>query len=236
MQTSLRTIIIGALCLFINGCVVPVSTQSSSPEQQAYNQMDIELSVIGVKTKACLDNAWAKAPSLKDKLRSKNSIVADDDYIQNKEKNAFSKIIAEEGECRGNSFRQIAGSTAPYVRSFAAISSDATTLRKEVYDKYLNGQITTNQARSSLNNISDMLTTQWDTQYKIVVSELNQKQAQRQQNQTIMLQAINQGFQDHNQRQQDYQEAYNKQQQINKPVHTQCRWNAGVMDCTSYQY
>lgn len=107
-------------------------------------------------------------------------------------------------------------------------------LKSEVYKKYLEGKITGGQAAVSLDNISDSLQAKADNHNQTIISQLNQHHFQEQQAQAVMWQAIGAGFQDYSNQQQQYQNTYNQQQQMNKTVYTQCRWNGGVMDCTSF--
>lgn len=226
--------------LFIAPIILILSSCMTTSAQQTYNSAEATLSNIGAEIKTCNNAVWNSAPELEsilfvDKSSDPRKAKNNKAFIKNVDKKTMSQLMEKSKQCRERGYAKIQSHPDYYVRSFAAISQESIDLRHDVYKKYLNSEITGGAAASSLENIHQYLVTKWKGQQQQVASQLNEQHFQEKQAQAAMLQSIGAGFQDYSDQQQQYQNTYN-QQQINKPVHTQCRWNAGVMDCTSYQY
>lgn len=219
--------------IFLSGCVTTAA-------QQTYNSAETTLSNIGAEIKSCTNSVWNSEPKLKNALSVENSkdpqkTKNNKSYISQSDKKSMTALIDKMNQCRERGQEKIENSSDYYVRSFAPISQESIDLRNEVFERYLKSEITAGAAASSLENIHQYLIRRWEDQQQRVANQLNQQHFQQQQAQAAAWQAIGASFQNYSRQQQQYQNSYN-QQQISKPLHTQCRWDAGVMNCTSYQY
>lgn len=231
-MTFLRTTLIGITALSLTGCMATAA-------QRTYNSYGETLSRYAATRAACFQEAESSNPAFKAVFEKNESGFTDKakknkSYISKSDKKDFGNVISELEKCREHHLNQIRTSSDPYVRSFANLVIEDKDLKSEVYKKYLEGKITGGQAATSLDNISVSLQAKADGHNQAIISQLNQQHFQEQQTQAAMWQAIGAGFQDYSNQQQQYQNTYNQQQQMNKTVYTQCRWNAGVMDCTSF--
>lgn len=202
--------------------------------------METTLSNIGAEIETCNNAAWDAQPRLKkilfvSKSDNPQKAKSNPDYIRKSDKQAMSELIETSKNCRERGQEKINNNPDYYVRSFAPIAQESTDLRNDIYTKYLNGKITGGEASSSLENVIQYLVKKWEDHQRTIVNQLDQQHFQQLQSEAAMWQAMGSTFQNYNQQQQAYQNSYN-QQQANKPVHTQCRWDAGVMNCSSYQY
>jgi len=214
-----------------------LSACMTTSAQQTYNSAEARLSNIGAEIKTCNNAVWNSAPELEsilfaDKSSNPRQVKNNKAFIKNADKKTMSELMEKSKQCRERGYTKIQSHPDYYVRSFAPISQESIALRHDVYKKYLNGEITGGAAASSLENIHQYLVARWRGQQEQVANQLNEQHFREKHAQATMLQSIGASFQNYSdQNQQDYQ-----QQRTNKPVHTQCRWNAGVMDCTSYKY
>lgn len=227
----LKFLLIGVVSASLAGCVTTAA-------QQTYNSAETTLSNIGAEIKSCTNSAWNSEPKLENILSIENSkdpqkTRSNKSYISPSDKEAMTALVGKMNQCRERGQEKIENSPDYYVRSFAAISQESIDLRNDVFQRYLNGEITGGAAASSLKNIHQHLIRRWEDQQQRVANQLNQQHFQQQQAQAAAWQAIGAGFQNYSYQQQQYQNTYN-QQQMKMPIRTECRWNAGVMNCTSY--
>jgi hypothetical protein len=227
-MTFLRAPLIGIAALSLAAC-------TTTSAQQTYNSGEQTLSNIGAEMKSCTSVVWSSAPELKNVLSLENSqnpqkVRNNKSYIKQEDKNPMSSLADKMSQCRERGQEKIESSPDYYVRSFAPISQESIDLRNDVFQRYLKGEITGGAAASSLENVHKYLIRRWEDQQQKMVGQLNQQHFQEKQAQAAMLQAIGSGFQDYSNQQQQYY----RQQQANRPVHTQCQWVGGVMSCTSY--
>lgn len=228
----LKTTLVGFIALSLSACMTTA--------QRTYNGYGEKLSQYASTRRACFKEAEGSNPAFEAVFAKNGADFTDGakknkSYISKSNKKDFENVVAELEKCREHHLNQVKTSNDPYVRSFTNIVIEDKDLKGEVYRKYIEGKITGGQAVTSLDNISNSLQAKADSHNQVLINQLNQQHFQEKQAQAAMLQSIGAGFQDYSSQQQQYQHTYN-QQQVNKPVHTQCRWNAGVMDCASYQY
>ncbi|OFW88504.1 MAG: hypothetical protein A3J37_07400 [Alphaproteobacteria bacterium RIFCSPHIGHO2_12_FULL_45_9] len=202
--------------------------------------MEATLSNIGAEIETCNNAVWDTQPRLKkilfvSKSDNPTKTKANPDYIRMSDKQVMSQLIETSRNCRDRGQEKIKNNPDYYVRSFAPIAQESTDLRNNIYTKYLHEKITGGEAASSLENVIQYLVKKWEDHQRAIISQLDQQHFQQLQSEAAMWQAMGSTFQNYNQQQQAYQNSYN-QQQVNKPIHTQCRWDADVMNCSSYQY
>jgi hypothetical protein len=224
----LRTPLIGITVLSLAAC-------TTTSAQQTYNSGEQTLSNIGAEMKSCTSAAWNFAPELKNILSLEDSqnpqkVRNNKSYIRQDHKKSMSSLADKMNQCREHGQEKIENSPDYYVRSFAPISQESIDLRNDIFQRYLSGKIPSGAAASSLENVHKYLIARWEDQQQKMVGQLNQQHFQEKQAQAAMWQAIGAEFENHNNRQQQY----NQRQQVNKPVHTQCHWNGGIMVCSSY--
>lgn len=227
-MTFLRTTLIGITALSLMGCMATAA-------QRTYNSYGETLSRYAATRAACIKEAQSSTPAFEAIFENNESGFTDrakknKSYILKSDKKDFGNVIGELGKCREHHFNQVRTSSDAYVRSFANFVLEEKDLKNEVYKKYLEGKITSGQAATSLDNISVSLQAKADSHNQDIINQLNQHHFQEKQAQAAMWQAIGAGFQDYSNQQQQY----HQQQQANRPVHTQCQWIGGVMNCTSY--
>ena len=225
------------LCVLVAVAVTGCMTTSA---QRTYNSMDTTLSNIGAEMKACVTSVWSAEPELENTLSIKTaenpSIVRNNkSFIKKADEKAVTALMNDMKQCRERGHGKIQNHPDDLVRSFAPISESSIQLRHDVFQKYLNGEISAGSAASSLENVRLHLIEQWTDHEQKIIAQLNQLHFQEKDAQAAMLQSIGAGFQDYSHQQHQSRNTHN-QSQVNRPVHTQCRWNAGVMDCTSYKY
>ena len=202
--------------------------------------MDYAIGQINASAQKCIDDATKETPAYEAVFETNGDdfterALSSKKYVQKSEKKSLQAAFDKISECRNNKISQIQNSNNEFVRSFTYIVMDEKALKNDVYKNYINGKITGGQAATSIDNIGKALQAKSDYQYQIGVDALNRQHFQQLQAEAAMWQAMGSTFQNYNHQQQAYQNSYN-QQQVNKPVHTQCRWDSGVMNCSSYQY
>lgn len=244
MNKYVKISISGLLCFLMTACASISNTPTAA--QKTYNSMDMELGRImdsaGNCTKAAwnLDNDWKNLEKYKrifdaTEKSIPSDIANDKSYIVKADKKSFEQVLGKQKVCYQNLQNSIYSSNSPYVRSFAPNVNELAQFNIDIKTKFLKREINTHQAAESYKNAYAYLDRGWQANFQNNVNQLDQQHFQQLQAEAAMWQTMGSTFQNYNQQQQAYQNSYN-QQQVNKPVHTQCRWDAGVMNCSSYQY
>ena len=216
---------------FLTGCMTTTA-------QNTYNQFDSAIVNAGDAYDVCADKLWSTAPHLKkvfliDSKTISQSVKSDKSYIKSADKKALKKIIEGNDTCTSQLVNRLNSYPLYHVNKFGPLVAEGWELNREIRQNFLNGKITVAQAAESSLNVFKYRDVIWRQTHQNVVNTLNQSHFQEKQAQAAMWQAMGAGFNDYDQQQQS---AYNQQQPVNKPVHTQCRWDGGVMNCSSYQY
>ncbi len=224
-----KYLLIAIAGLSLSACA---ATTTKTAAQQRYDSMASVLDSLGTQSVSCL-NAVTVAHPEADKIFS----LDNKSRIKKTDKKTESARLSEFMQCREREYEQTKSNPDYYVRSFAPILKESIDLRADVYKKYMDGEITGSEGYSSLKNISDYLGSKWDAHNQEIVDNLNQQHFQQLQaqaaTQALMFQTIGAGFQDYNRQQQQFNQQ-RQANQINMPVRTQCRWDGGVMNCTSW--
>lgn len=238
MNKCVKFFISGLLCFLMSACASISNAPTAA--QRTYNQFDTAIVNIGDQNKACTEKFWSTAPHLKkifiDTDFIPESIKTDKSHIKNADKAKLKNIIDGTDDCISKTVNRLNSYPMYQVNKFGPLVADGWQLDREIRQKFLDGKITVSEAAQSSRNVFQYRDAVWRKTHQNVVAALDQQHFQQLQAEAAMWQAVGDGFQDYSQKQQQYQNAYNQRQQENRPVHTQCSWNAGVMNCTSYQY